>query len=126
MKKIEAVIRKAKFDEVIEALHEIEVNFFCYWDVTGRGNEKIGKVYRGISYSTKDIERTLLSIVVSDSFVEKSIKAIIDSGATGEIGDGKIFLYNCEEAYRIRTGETGPNHLIKCIVWNYLQQITYG
>ena len=97
-----------KFDEVIEALHEIEVNFFCYWDVTGRGNEKIGKVYRGISYSTKDIERTLLSIVVSDSFVEKSIKAIIDSGATGEIGDGKIFLYNCEEAYRIRTGETGP------------------
>ncbi len=108
MKKIEAVIRKAKFDEVIEALHKIEVNFFCYWDVTGRGNEKIGKVYRGISYSTKDIERTLLSIVVSDSFVEKSIKAIIDSGATGEIGDGKIFLYNCEEAYRIRTGETGP------------------
>jgi nitrogen regulatory protein P-II 1 len=67
----------------------------------------MGKVYRGISYSTKDIERTLLSIVVSDSFVDKSIQAIIDSGATGEIGDGKIFLYNCEEAYRIRTGETG-------------------
>ena len=127
MKKIEAVIRKAKFDEVIEALHEIEVNFFCYWDVTGRGNEKIGKVYRGISYSTKDIERTLLSIVVSDSFVEKSIKAIIDSGATGEIGDGKIFLYNCEEAYiELELERRGPNHLIKCIVWNYLQQITYG
>ena len=49
----------------------------------------------------------ILSIVVSDSFVDKTIKAITDSGATGEIGDGKIFLYNCEEAYRIRTGETG-------------------
>ena len=107
MKKIEAIIRKAKFDEVVKALHEIEVNFFCYWDVTGRGNEKIGKVYRGISYSTKDIERTLLSIVVSDSFVDKTIKTITDSGKTGEVGDGKIFLYNCEEAYRIRTGETG-------------------
>jgi nitrogen regulatory protein P-II 1 len=107
MKKIEAIIRKAKFDEVVQALHEIEVNFFCYWDVTGRGNEKIGKVYRGISYSTKDIERTLLSIVVSDSFVDKTIKTITDSGKTGEVGDGKIFLYNCEEAYRIRTGETG-------------------
>lgn len=107
MKKIEAIIRKAKFDEVLEALHQIEVNFFCYWDVTGRGNEKIGKVYRGISYSTKDIERTFLSIVVSDSFVDKTIKAITDSGATGEIGDGKIFIYNCEEAYRIGTGETG-------------------
>ena len=107
MKKLEAIIRKAKFDEVVKALHEIEVNFFCYWDVTGRGNEKIGKVYRGISYSTKDIERTLLSIVVSDSFVDKTIKTITDSGKTGEVGDGKIFLYNCEEAYRIRTGETG-------------------
>ena len=107
MKKIEAIIRKAKFDEVVKALHEIEVNFFCYWDVTGRGNEKIGKVYRGISYSTKDIERTLLSIVVSDSFVDKTIKTITDSGKTGEVGDGKIFLYNCEEASRIRTGETG-------------------
>ena len=79
MKKIEAIIRKAKFDEVVKALHEIEVNFFCYWDVTGRGNEKIGKVYRGISYSTKDIERTLLSIVVSDSFVDKSKKNFLNA-----------------------------------------------
>ena len=53
MKKIEAIIRKAKFDEVVEALHNIEVNFFCYWDVNGRGNEKIGKVYRGISIQQK-------------------------------------------------------------------------
>ena len=53
MKKIEAIIRKSKFDEVVKALHDAEVYFFSYWDVTGVGNEKIGKVYRGITYSTK-------------------------------------------------------------------------
>ena len=53
MKKIEAIIRKSKFDEVVKALQDAEVYFFSYWDVTGVGNEKIGKVYRGITYSTK-------------------------------------------------------------------------
>ena len=64
MKKIEAIIRKSKFDEVVKALHDAEVYFFSYWDVTGVGNEKIGKVYRGITYSTKDIQRRCLSIIV--------------------------------------------------------------
>ena len=73
MKKIEAIIRKSKFDEVKEALHEIEVNFFTYWDVTGIGNEKKGHVYRGVSYSTRDIARRHISLVVSDHFVEKTI-----------------------------------------------------
>ena len=107
MKKIEAIIRKSKFDEVVNALHDSEVYFFSYWDVTGVGNEKIGKVYRGISYSTKDIQRRCLSIVVSDSFVETTVDAILKSGATGKVGDGKIFVYPCEEAYRIRTAEKG-------------------
>ena len=107
MKKIEAIIRKSKFDEVVNALHDAEVHFFSYWDVTGVGNEKIGKVYRGITYSTKDIQRTCLSIVVSDSFVDATVEAIIESGATGEVGDGKIFVLPCDEAYRIRTGERG-------------------
>ena len=70
MKKIEAIIRKSKFDDVVKALQEAEVYFFSYWDVTGVGNEKIGKVYRGITYSTKDIQRRYLSIVVSDTFVD--------------------------------------------------------
>ena len=105
--KIEAIIRKSKFDEVVNALHDAEVYFFSYWDVTGVGNEKIGKVYRGITYSTKDIQRTCLSIVVSDSFVDATVEAIIESGATGEVGDGKIFVLPCDEAYRIRTGERG-------------------
>ena len=111
MKKIEAIIRKSKFLEVTEALHEIEVNFFSYWDVTGVGNEKVGKVYRGISYSTSDIQRRYLSIVVSDAFLDKTIKAITKSGSTNNIGDGKIFVSNIEEAYRIRTGEKGNQSL---------------
>ena len=107
MKKVEAIIRKSKFSEVVDALQAVEVNFFSYWDVTGVGNEKIGKVYRGISYSTKDIQRRCLSIIVSDSFVNTTVDAILKSGATGNVGDGKIFIYPCEEAYRIRTGEKG-------------------
>ena len=111
MKKIEAIIRKSKFEEVRDALHSVEVNFFSYWDVTGIGNEKEGHVYRGITYSTSEIQRRYLSIVVSDSFVDKTIKAIIDSGATDRIGDGKIFILPVHEAYRIRTGEKGNKSL---------------
>lgn len=111
MKKIEAIIRKSKFDEVKEALHGVEVNFFSYWDVTGVGNEKQGHVYRGISYSTSEIQRRYLSIVVSEPFVEKTIKAILDTAATDKVGDGKIFVLPVEEAYRIRTGEKGNDSL---------------
>ena len=111
MKKIEAIIRKSKFEEIRDALHAVEVNFFSYWDVTGIGNEKEGHVYRGITYSTSEIQRRYLSIVVSDSFVDKTIKAIIDSGATDRVGDGKIFVLPVDEAYRIRTGEKGNKSL---------------
>jgi len=107
MKKIEAIIRKSKFDEVKDALHAINVTFFSYWDVTGVGNEKQGHVYRGVSYSTSDIQRRYLSIVVSDPFVEKTIEAILKTAYTGIVGDGKIFVSNIDETYRIRTKETG-------------------
>ena len=111
MKKVEAIIRKSKFDEVKTALHDVEVNFFSYWDVTGVGNEKQGHVYRGISYSTSEIQRRYLSIVVSDEFAEKTVEAIIKSGATGNVGDGKIFVIPVEDAFRIRTGENGNTSL---------------
>ena len=111
MKKIEAIIRKSKFDDVKNALHNVEVNFFSYWDVTGVGNEKEGHVYRGISYSTSEIQRRYLSIVVSDSFVEKTINAIIETAATDKVGDGKVFILPVDEAYRIRTGEKGNESL---------------
>jgi nitrogen regulatory protein P-II 1 len=111
MKKVEAIIRKSKFSVVKKALHDVGVNFFSYWDVTGLGNEKKGHVYRGVSYSTSDIQRRYLSIVVNDNFLDVTVKAIIDSGATGEVGDGKIFVSDISDAYRIRTGENGGETL---------------
>ncbi|MDO6492925.1 MAG: P-II family nitrogen regulator [Cellulophaga sp.] len=107
MKKIEAIIRKSQFDDVKKALHQIEVNFFSYWDVTGVGNEKQGHVYRGISYSTTDIQRRYLSIIVSDEFLEKTVNTILDAAYTGNVGDGKIFVSEIIDAYRIRTKENG-------------------
>lgn len=107
MKQIEAIIRKSKFDDVKKALHQIEVNFFSYWDVTGVGNEKQGHVYRGISYSTSDIQRRYLSIVVSDEFLERTVETILESAYTGNVGDGKIFVSEILDAYRIRTKESG-------------------
>ncbi|MEM7382338.1 MAG: P-II family nitrogen regulator [Bacteroidota bacterium] len=107
MKKIEAIIRKSKFDEVKKALHQIEVNFFSYWDVTGVGNEKQGHVYRGISYSTSDIQRRYLVIVISDEFLDRTLNAIMESARTGNVGDGKVFVSDVMNAYRIRTGEDG-------------------
>ena len=111
MKKVEAIIRKSKFSKVKEALHDVGVNFFSYWDVTGQGHEKEGHVYRGITYSTSDIQRRYLSIVVNDSFEEVTIKAILESASTGEVGDGKIFVSDIKESYRIRTGEKGGETL---------------
>ena len=107
MKKVEAIIRKSKFDDVKKALLDIEVKFFSYWDVTGVGNEKQGHVYRGVSYSTSDIQRRYLVIVVSDSFLDKTLNAVISASRTGDVGDGKIFVSEVAEAIRIRTGETG-------------------
>ena len=111
MKKIEAIIRKSKYSAVKDALHSVGVNFFSYWDVTGLGNEKEGHVYRGVSYSTSDIQRRYLSIVVNDDFEERTIQAILTSAATGEVGDGKIFVSDISESYRIRTGEKGGDTL---------------
>tara|TARA_B100000945_G_scaffold286072_1_gene256773 strand:+ start:121 stop:459 length:339 start_codon:yes stop_codon:yes gene_type:complete len=111
MKKIEAIIRKSKFDNVKNALHDVEVNFFSYWDVTGVGNEKQGHVYRGINYSTSEIQRCFLSIVVNDDFVQPTIDAIIKSASTDQVGDGKVFVTPVNDAYRIRTGEKGESSL---------------
>lgn len=111
MKKIEAIIRKSRFEDVRDALHEIEVNFLTYWDVTGVGNAKSGHVYRGVSYKTSDIPRRMLSIVVSDHFLERTIQVLLETAYTGEVGDGKLFVLPVEEAYRIRTREKGTDSL---------------
>ena len=107
MIKVEAIIRKSKFDKVKKALHDIEVNFFSYWDVTGVGNEKEGHVYRGVAYSTSDIQRRYVVILVSDDFKDKTVKTLMEAARTGDVGDGKIFVSEIKDAYRIRTGESG-------------------
>lgn len=111
MKKIDAIIRKSRFSNVKKALHDKGINFFSYWDVTGVGNESSGHVYRGVSYSTSDIQRRYLSIVVNDDFEQIAIDAILDAAKTGEVGDGKIFVSDVNEAYRIRTAEKGGETL---------------
>jgi len=111
MKKIEAIIRKTKFDEVSEALHDVGIEFFSFWDVRGVGQAREGRVYRGIVYDTSTIERIKLSIIVRDKNIEKTVNAILESARTGEIGDGKVFIIPIEGSYRIRTGESGDESL---------------
>lgn len=111
MKKIEAIIRKTKFDEVKESLNEAGIEFFSFWDVRGIGQTREGRVYRGVAYDTSTIERTILSIIVRDKNVEKTVLAIMKAGRTGEIGDGKVFVSKIDESYRIRTGEFGDEAL---------------
>jgi len=111
MKRIEAIIRISQFEEVTDALHEIGIDFFTYWDVTGVGNEKSGAIYRATIYETRLIPRRVISFVCRDQFVEASIDAIVKAGKTGEMGDGKIFIMPVDESVRIRTGERGPESL---------------
>lgn len=107
MKKIEAIIRKTKFDEVKKALLDADIEWFSYYDVRGIGKTRQERIYRGVVYDTSSIERILISIVVREKNVEKTVKAILKSAQTGEIGDGRIFVVPIDDAIRIRTGEHG-------------------
>lgn len=111
MKKIEAIIRKSKFEDVKAALHDVDIQFFTYWDVTGVGKETEGHIYRGAVYEANRIQRRMLSIVVRDHNAQKTVEAIQKAAMTGVIGDGKIFVSDIEDVYRIRTGEKGPEAL---------------
>ena len=107
MKKIEAIIRKTKFDEVRDALLEAGIEWFSYYDVRGIGKSRQGRIYRGVVYDTSCIERTLVSVIVRDKNVEKTVEAVLKAALTGEIGDGRIFIIPVEDSIRIRTGERG-------------------
>lgn len=113
MKKIEAIIRTSKFEEVKEALREAGIDFFSYADVTGVGNEiRKGELsYRGTVYDTSYIPRQLLTIVVRDINAKKTVDAVLKAAKTGIIGDGKIFVSTIDESYRIRNGEEGDESL---------------
>ncbi len=111
MKKIEAIIRKTKFEEVKEALHDNGIEFFSFWDARGVGMARQSRVYRGVAYDTSTIERIYISIVVRDINLERTIQTITESAKTGEVGDGKIFVSTIDESIRIRTGEKGDESL---------------
>lgn len=111
MKKIEAIIRRSKFEDVKDALYKADIEWFSYWDVTGLGKSTEGQVIRGQVFQSRYIQRRMLSIVVRDLNLEKTINAILEAAYTGETGDGKIFVSDIEQTYRIRTRETGPDAL---------------
>ena len=106
MKKIEAIIRKTKFEYVKDALLDADIEWFSYYDVRGEGKMRQARIYRGVMYDTSCIERVLLNIVVRDINVERTVKAVQKAARTGEIGDGRIFVIPVEDAIRIRTGES--------------------
>jgi nitrogen regulatory protein P-II 1 len=108
MKKIEAIIKPFKLDEVREALSEIGVNGLTVTEVKGFGRQKgHTELYRGAEYVVDFLPKIKLELVVADAIVESAVDAIINAAHTGKIGDGKIFVSNIEQVVRIRTGETG-------------------
>jgi nitrogen regulatory protein P-II 1 len=111
MKKIEAVIRKSRFEDVKKALYDTGIEWFSYWDITGLGKSTENQVIRGQIFQSRYIQRRMLSIVVRDINLEKTVNAIMVAARTGDAGDGKIFVTDIEDTYRIRTGETGPDAL---------------
>ena len=98
---------RTKFEEVKEALLAADIEWFSYYDVRGIGKSRQARIYRGVVYDTSSIERILISIVLRDKNVEKTVQALLKSAFTGEIGDGRIFVIPIDDAIRIRTGERG-------------------
>jgi nitrogen regulatory protein P-II 1 len=112
MKKIEAIIKPFKLDEVKEALQEAGIQGLSVIEVKGFGRQKgHTELYRGAEYVVDFLPKVKIDVVVDDDQVEGAIEAIIEAARTDKIGDGKIFVSPVEQAVRIRTGETGPDAL---------------
>ncbi len=112
MKKIEAIIKPFKLDDVKEALSDIGIQGMTVSETKGYGRQKGHKeVYRGAEYAVDFVPKLKLEIVLDDDAVEQVVETIIKAAYTGKIGDGKIFIHNVEDAIRIRTGERGKNAL---------------
>ena len=108
MKKIEAIIKPFKLDEVKEALHEIGLQGITVIEAKGFGRQKgHTELYRGAEYVVDFLPKVKLEVVLEDELVERAVEAIQAAAHTGRIGDGKIFITTVEQAIRIRTGETG-------------------
>ncbi len=108
MKKIEAIIRPDKVEAVVEKLSELGYSGLNYTEVQGHGRQKgMKELFRGREYEIKFIPKIKIELVTSDSTVEKIIDLIVNTAATGQIGDGKIFITNVEDVVRVRTKERG-------------------
>ena len=114
MKKVEAIIRTSKFEEVKTELKKIGIDFFSYWEASGVGNEitRGHMSYRGTIYDTQFIPRYVISIVLRDLNLQKTIDCIQKTAYTGEVGDGMIFVTTIEQSVRISNGKTGDDSLL--------------
>lgn len=112
MKLVIAIIKPFKLDDVREALNDIGVQGITVTEIRGYGRQKgHTEIYRGAEYEIEFVPKVKLEIAVSDSFLEKTIDTLTEAARTDQIGDGKIFVLNLEEAVRIRTSESGPDAL---------------
>ena len=110
MKKVEAIIKPFKLDEVKDKLNEIGVKGITVTEVKGFGRQKgHTELYRGAEYVVDFLPKIKMDIIIDDSLVEEVVNSIVKTAQTGRIGDGKIFITNLEEAVRIRTGERGED-----------------
>ncbi len=110
MKKIEAIIRTFKLDDVKDALNEVGIQGMTITEVKGFGRQKgYVEVYRGKEYEVRFLPKIKIEIVVSDDIVERVIKTISEKAKTGNVGDGKIFIYPVDDVIRIRTDERGES-----------------
>jgi nitrogen regulatory protein P-II 1 len=110
MKKIEAIIKPFKLDEVKEALHEVGIKGITVTEAKGFGRQKgHTELYRGAEYVVDFLPKVKIEVVMEEALVERAVEAIQQAAHTGRIGDGKIFVTTIDEAIRIRTGERGPD-----------------
>ncbi|MEW5735686.1 MAG: P-II family nitrogen regulator [Thermodesulfobacteriota bacterium] len=110
MKKIEAIIKPFKLDDVKEALNEIGIQGMTISEVKGHGRQKGHKeIYRGAEYVVDFIPKVKIEIVVDDAMVDKVVETVVSAANTNKIGDGKIFVIPVEQAVRVRTGERGAD-----------------
>ena len=112
MKKIEAIIKPFKLDEVKEALQEVGLQGITVTEAKGFGRQKgHTELYRGAEYVVDFLPKVKVEAAVTDDIVERAVEAVEQSARTGKIGDGKVFVFNLEQVVRIRTGETGADAL---------------
>ncbi|GGX87914.1 P-II family nitrogen regulator [Vogesella sp. LYT5W] len=110
MKKVEAIIKPFKLDEVREALSEIGINGLTVTEVKGFGRQKgHTELYRGAEYVVDFLPKVKIEVVIADDLVDRAIESIVSTARTGKIGDGKIFVTAVEQVVRIRTGETNED-----------------